>query len=425
MRIFALVAFVLVSTVLVVERAAAVAVPNDPLWPQQAARLGSLHLPDAWNVAMGNLIRVGVMDTGAPCWHRDLIGKCDLGFVATWVEQESEFDESTTGHGTSTASIIGALTDNAEGIAAVSRNARIVPIKVCTRRARCADEAGEDEDGVIAGIRWAIAQGNIKVINASIASTPYFQGIQDAVCDARAAGITMVVAAGNNGLTWSSNGDGSWSHVAPSYPLAAKDCMLVVGGVSSNSTRSQWVDVVAQDQNVPAATCTPDYPRPLGAPCIITDANATYGAVSGTSFAAPQVAGIAAIIRSLPLAWCNCGADVDLIERAVRDSAEPFDCYSYLLQSDGNWLREPSAGCGTGLVDAKGALESAMLLGSPTPTVTPSPTPSVTPIPTATATPTAVPTPTPTATPCARYPRPCKNQGQHQPVPARLGQGAR
>lgn len=421
MRHLALVVFMLVSAVLVVERAGAtVAVPNDPLWPQQAARLGSLHLPAAWDISAGNPIRIGVMDTGAPCRHRDLIGKCDPGFIATWAEQESEFDESVTGHGTSTASIIGALTDNAEGIAAVARNARIAPIKVCTRRARCADEAGEDEDGVIAGIRWAIAQGNIKVINASIASTPYFQGIQDAVCDARAVGITMVVAAGNNGLTWSSNGDGTWSHVAPSYPLAAKDCMVVVGGISPNSTRAQWVDVVAQDQNVPAATCTPGYPRPIGEPCILTDANATYGAVSGTSFAAPQVAGIAAIIRSLPFAWCNCAADVDFIERAVRDSAQPFECYSYLLQSDWTWLREASMGCGTGLVDAKGALETAILLGTPLPTMTPTPSPTATPTPTATATPTVVPTPTPTATPCARYPRPCKNQGSHAPTAVRL-----
>lgn len=356
----------------------AASAPNDPLRPQQYY-LDDVRAQAAWDITTGGPIRVGLMDTGNPCLHADLAGKCDPGFTATWAQQESEYDESWGGHAVSTGSILAATTNNAEGIAGVSWDARLVPIKVCTRGGRCADYAGEDVDGVVAGLRWAIAQGDIKVINASISSAPYFQAIQDAVCDARAAGITVVAAAGNNGTAYLRNPDGTFSAAPPSYPLAAVDCMLVVGGTDPLSTRAPWVDVVARNTSVLAAVCAVDYTRPYGVPCAATG----YGAASGTSFSAPQVAGGVALIRSLPRAWCNCAADVDYIEQAIKGTALPFTCMAYAPQGTAadpvptSWLSVPSSGCGAGTPDLGAAV--ALAVPTPTPTVTATPTPTPTP----------------------------------------------
>lgn len=359
----------------------ALALPNDPLYPTQGY-LTQVKASAAWDVTPGNPIRVALMDTGNPCHHIDLVGKCDPGFTATWVQQESEWDESWLGHAVSSGSILAALTDNAEGVAGMARNVRIVPVKVCTRVGRCADYPGEDMDGVVAGLRWIIAQGDIKVVNASIASMPFFPEIQAAVCDARVAGITVVAAAGNNGLTFTLNQDGTYANQPPLYPLASTDCMLVVGGTSLQSTRAPWVDVVAQDMGVQAAACAFDYTRPLGVPCPVTWAGhmweqyygsgPVYTSPSGTSFAAPQVAGGVAIIRSLPRAWCNCSADVDYIEATIKGTAQPFEC---LKQIDPYGTIVPTDGCGAGVPD----FGAAVALAAVTPTPTPSPTATATP----------------------------------------------
>lgn len=375
-------AFVALIGAVVAIPALALALPNDPLYPTQRY-LMQIGAPAAWDVTPGGQIRVALMDTGNPCHHIDLAGKCDPGFTATWAQQESEWDESWHGHAVSSGSILAAITDNAEGIAGMARNARLVPVKVCTRIGRCADYPGEDVDGVVAGLRWIIAQGDIKVVNASIAAVPFFPEIQAAICDARAAGITVVAAAGNNGLTFTLNPDGTYSNQPPVYPLASTDCMLVVGGTSVQSTRAGWVDVVAQDQGVRAAACAFDYSRPLGVACPVTwaghmweqyyGAGPVYTSPTGTSFAAPQVAGGVAIIRSLPRAWCNCSADVDYIEATIKGTAQPFEC---LKQIDLNGTTVPSSGCGAGVPDFGAAVALAATSPTPSPTVTATPPPT-------------------------------------------------
>jgi serine protease len=338
---------------------------NDPLRSQQTY-LDEIRAPVAWDLSMGP-IRVALMDMGNPCLHADLVGKCDPGFTATWAQQESEYDESWEGHAVSTGSILAANTNNAEGIAGVAPDARLVPVKVCTRAGRCADQTGEDVDGVIAGLRWIIAQGDIKVVNASISSLTYFDEIQRAVCDARAQGIAVVTAAGNNGYSWTQYPDGTYENAAPLYPLASTDCMIVVGGTDPQSTRAPWVDLVARNLGVVAAVCTIDYTRPFGVPCPAVG----YRAPSGTSFSAPQVTGGVAMIRSLPRAWCNCGADVDYIESVLKITALPFVCLQQTDPSGANF--SVVNGCGAGTPDLGAAVR--LSVPTPTPTVTPTATP--------------------------------------------------
>lgn len=325
-------------------------------------------------------MRVALMDTGNPCLHPDLIGKCDPGWTATWAQQESEWDESFQGHAVSTGSIIAAHMNNGEGIAGVAPSARLVPVKVCNRGGRCADDPGEDVDGVAAGLRWIIAQGDIKVVNASISSLSYFPEIQQAVCDARASGIAIVTAAGNNGYVWIGG-----VNAPPLYPLASTECMIVVGGTDPQSTRAPWVDLVAQNMNVTAAVCTLDYTRPLGVPCPAVG----YASPSGTSLSAPQVTGGVALIRSLPRAWCNCSADVDYIEQLLKSSAQPFVCLQQTDPTGANFAVVD--GCGAGIPD----LGAAVAFASPVPTPSVTPTAS----PTAAPTPIITPTPSPTASP--------------------------
>lgn len=349
----------------------AVAFVNDPLRPQQTY-LDEIRAPAAWDVTTGN-VRVALMDTGNPCLHADLAGKCDPGFTATWAQQESQWDESWEGHAVSTGSILAANTNNGEGVAGVAPGARLVPVKVCDRGGRCADQLGEDVDGVVAGLRWIIAQGDIKVVNASISSLSYFDEVQRAVCDSRAAGISVVAAAGNNGYSWRLMADGTWENAPPLYPLASTDCMIVVGGTDPQSTRAPWVDLVTRNLGVVAAVCAIDYTRPPGVPCPAVG----YRAPSGTSFSAPQMAGGVALIRSLSRPWCNCGADVDYIEQTLRITAQPFVCLQQKDPSGANLTVVD--GCGAGIPDLGAAVARAVPM--PTVTVTPTQPPTQTPAP--------------------------------------------
>ncbi|CAG0911367.1 unnamed protein product, partial [Cyprideis torosa] len=107
--------------------------------------------------------------------------------------------DDDNGHGTHVAGIIGAL-DNDLGIVGVAPGARLWAVKVL-------DSSGSGANsGILAGIDWVVAQGDIEVINMSLGSkegkSPFLQQISQATNDAINAavnvGITVVVAAGNS-----------------------------------------------------------------------------------------------------------------------------------------------------------------------------------------------------------------------------------
>jgi subtilisin family serine protease len=238
--------------------------PNDALWAEQWGPR-RVRTPAAWEATRGSAsVVVAVLDTGVDASHPDLRGALVPGFDVVNNDADASDDN---GHGTATAGVIGARTNNAEGQAGVCWNCSIMPVKVL-------GASGSGTTSAIAsGILWAVAHG-ADVINLSLGGTGTTLALADAVAHAADQGVVVVAAAGNNAST------------TPFYPAAYPQVISVAGTTSSDgrydwSNHGSWVQVAAPGCNVA--------PDPGGG----------YVNFCGTSSATPLVAGIAGLAYSL------------------------------------------------------------------------------------------------------------------------------
>ncbi|MFE7136678.1 S8 family serine peptidase [Streptomyces sp. NPDC057644] len=239
-----------------------------------ADRLG---LAQAWDLADGTGVTVGVVDSGVDGRHPELAGAVGAGKELFGVRSAKEFGVQAPkaphldcqGHGTGVAGLIAASRSGEPKINGVAPGVRILPIRMVDGVDRATANT------LAAGIDQAVRAG-VRVLNLSFALPVDRPPVREAVRRALAADVVVVAAAGNEGTTG-----------VPMYP-AAYDGVLAVGAVDAagepmeQSNRGDWVDIAAygEDEIVPAA------------------GGSGYQQVSGTSFATPQVAGAAALIRS-------------------------------------------------------------------------------------------------------------------------------
>jgi subtilisin family serine protease len=252
--------------------------PNDQLYWRQWA-LQTMEVPWAWELARGTgKVIVGVLDSGVDLSHADLAGHIlPIGCNLIADRQCSPDGKGTPpldpdGHGTNVAGIVAALTDNREGIAGVSWNASILPVRITQ------NDQGLESD-FITGLLWAVDHG-ATVLNFSFSEdcgAPESPALRDALSYAWNHGAVLVAAAGNGG--------GCTSGVFP----AADTHVLSVAATDMNdkpsafSNYGPWVRVAAPGEQI-----------------LTTFPGSEYSLGSGTSFAAPQVAGIAALLMSVP-----------------------------------------------------------------------------------------------------------------------------
>jgi len=213
----------------------------------------------AWSTTTGYGVKVGVVDTGIDYTHPDLDANCKGG-VNTINPRKSYKDDN--GHGTHVAGII-AAENNEIGVVGVAPDAWLYGVKVLDRRG-----SGFVSD-VIEGITWCIDNG-MDIINMSLGTNSDIQSLHDA-CDAAAvAGLLLVAAAGNDGG-------------AIDYP-AAYASVIAVAATDSSDNRASWssygpeMDIAAPGVDI--------YSTYLGG---------GYATASGTSMAAPHVAGTLAL----------------------------------------------------------------------------------------------------------------------------------
>ena len=266
--------------------------------------LNLLNAQCAWTVTKGSPnVVVGVIDTEFEATHEDMRNTfIDVIGLQTYPHK----------HGTSVSSCVSTGTNNNKGIAGIGYNVKV--------KGYCAD--GYNLWSKI----WQAYQDGIKIINVSwsgIGSYPNLLAVKEMVAN----GVVLVVAAGNS--------TNSTNHSA----YADVPGVINVSGVWSNNThagtghaQNQWVDVCALSKNV--AACIPGN---------------TYSTVNGTSFAAPQVAGVVALIRSI-----NENFTPEEIENIIKSSAAVID--------DGHLF---SGQLGSGRVDAYAAVRMAKALASP------------------------------------------------------------
>lgn len=299
-------------------------VPDDDRYPDQISHAVG-RTADAWDVTTGSsAVRVAVIDSGVDGRHPDLRGnlvsQADVSSGA--VDSRalgSNNDTCGAGHGTLVAGIVGAIGDNGTDVAGVAWDVGIIDVAAADPL-RCAFS-----DAVVVGaVHHAVDQG-ADVINLSLGgpgdTCP--TAMQAAIDAARSAGAVVVAASGNFEVDLPG---------VPGVP-ASCDGVLSVGAVAANgqrasySTSNAWVDVVA-------AGGDPDVDEGVLSTALGGGTAREYG----TSFAAPYVAGVAALLRT------------------VDPALTPDEVEDHLEASTGRSTRSTSLGWG--IVDAGRAVDA-------------------------------------------------------------------
>ncbi|HEV2754166.1 MAG TPA: S8 family serine peptidase [Actinomycetota bacterium] len=236
-----------------------------------------IDAPEAWDLAFGpgsfpttGGTRVAVIDSGIDRAHVDLMEKvkaCASAVAVVGVLTNGTCSDDNF-HGTHVAGTVAAVTGNGLGVAGTAPNAELA---IC--KALNASGYGFIAD-IVACIDWSWNAGGARIINMSLGSTAGTDTLARAVKAAHGAGILVVAASGN---TY----DGDLN-----YPAAYAEVMSVAsynqaGVVSVFTSCNSDVEIAAPGEDVWSS-----FPEN------------TYGIISGTSMAAPHVAGAAALVMS-------------------------------------------------------------------------------------------------------------------------------
>lgn len=306
--------------------------------------IGETNLPDVWGVhgrGSGN-VWVAVVDTGVRKSHPNLTGALlwnqGFDFVNDQLDGDTDPgpdanpDEPSTSnssfHGTHVSGIVAAAPGNGEAVEGVAKNVRIMPVRVL------GEEGGTDFD-IAQGILYAaglldVYVGEMKrptrkadIINLSLGGAAESPILQDAIQRATDNGSIVIAAAGNEETS------------QPTYPAAYPE-VIAVGSHGVNgkySTYSNYgpnVDIMAPGENIWSTWVRP-------APAPDDEPIATY--MSGTSMAAPFVAGVAALMKSV-----NPALSLADMRKLLFENAES----STLSGCKGTWGQNY---CGRGALD--------------------------------------------------------------------------
>jgi len=259
----------------------------------------------AWDVTTGNPeVVIAVLDTGADMTHLELQNKV-VSSGRDFVNDDSDATDDSF-HGTHVAGVAAAETDNAEGIAGVAWNCKILPVKVI-------DQEGTGYyDDMIEGIIWAVDNG-AKVLNLSLGGDVADPALEAACKYAYDNGAVMVAAAGNDALN------------AVAYPAAYDDYVLAVAATDWNDEVASFnnygpeIDVAAPGMWILSAA--PQW--------YVGEEYLPYLFVSGTSTACPHVAGFAALLFSFK-SWLT----PDQVMNIIRYTADDVNSSSYAGKDD-------------------------------------------------------------------------------------------
>lgn len=229
---------------------------------QHQPYISQLGISPLWSTYQGEGVTVAIIDDGIDMTHPEFQGKLVAPYDATR-DVDRIVDNGV--HGTHVAGTIGALFDN-RGVVGVAPAVKLMPIDIFV---------GEDADisDLIKAIHHAVTNG-AKVINMSFGSYDRNSALEATLRDARAQGVVLIGAAGNDDTN------------EAMYPAAYKD-VLAVGAVTMDdfitdfTNYGSFIDVVAPGENIYS-----------------TLPNGRYGFMSGTSMATPIVSGMAALLLS-------------------------------------------------------------------------------------------------------------------------------
>lgn len=223
-----------------------------------------VQAPQVWSMTKGEGIKVAVLDTGIDATHPDLAPNFKKGRNFTTSNPDDYLDRQ--GHGTHCAGIIAGC-DNMVGIVGVAPLAELYVAKVL------GDQGNGGISAIVKGIDWAIEE-KVDVISMSLGcSKDPGPALHDAIKRARAAGIVIVAASGNEN-----------THVG--WPAVYEE-VISVGAVDQTFGRADFSNFGQElDVTAPGVDILSTYPTNQ------------YAKLSGTSMATPIVAGVVALITS-------------------------------------------------------------------------------------------------------------------------------
>jgi subtilisin family serine protease len=268
--------------------------PDDEYFPLQYGLLQkSVHL--AWRNPVGDMV-VGVVDTGIDYTHPDLKDRVAMGLDLTFKpgrifnrkDKNGPLDDN--GHGTHCAGIIGALANNGIGIAGVAPGVKLLAEKALDAR------GGGTSYDVMKGVAHAITNG-AKIVSMSVGGTATTSADRKFYEATVQSGALIVAAAGN-------------SADALGFP-AAYPGVLSVGATDSAGALARF-----SNHDISMSLTAP------GVGVLSTMPGDAYAKMSGTSMAAPFVAGVAALVWAKHPDW-TAQQVKEHLERTASDRGAP------------------------------------------------------------------------------------------------------
>ncbi|MFJ3097493.1 S8 family serine peptidase [Streptomyces hydrogenans] len=267
--------------------------------------LDAMKAEEIWKKATGKGITVAVIDSGVDPDTPSLKGKVLKG----WDASESKGDETDdySGHGTSVAEVI-VGSGAGGGIRGLAPDARVIPYRVADteRQNEQAVNAFDMEESI-----KAAADSDAKIINVSVASDYYNEGIREAVKYAQGKGKLVFAGAGNNAAEGNK----------PQYPASYPEAVAVAasdrdGSVAEYSQHGDTIDIAAPGTDVPG---------------YCDKSLAKYCLSEGTSFSTAIASASAALIWSMHPDWTGNQVLRVMLDSAARgDGWKPDTVSNYL-----------------------------------------------------------------------------------------------
>ncbi len=308
--------------------------PNDLLYEEQW-NYPQIRLPETWDVTTGSAdVRIAILDTGILSNHPDLqsqivdgydmISDSDNARDGDGIDADAEdsgdlglSDGSSSFHGSHVAGIVAAASNNSIGMAGIAWQSKIMPLRVLGRY-------GGTSFDLIQAIRYAAGLSNSSdtvpsqpadIINMSLGGGGFSASEADALDAARQAGVVLIAASGNDGRRSSD------------YP-AAYEGVISVGSINQSNELTSYsnygpeLDITAPGGDLNQDADTDGIPDGILS-TIGSDREVEllygYRSYQGTSMAAPHVAGIAALMKSVNADLSPADFDRLLIEGRMTD----------------------------------------------------------------------------------------------------------
>jgi subtilisin family serine protease len=301
-------------------------IPNDPLFSQQwglhQTNDMDMDAPEAWDISTGSSsIRVMIMDTGIDQAHPDLNQDPGQTFLPNQGSTNGGPGNVCDNHGTQVAGCVSAKINNGIGCVGVAPNVRSVSAYVFASDVPCSVSGLTTGTALMNALSWA-QNNNVRVTNASL-SLGSIPTLTAKYAETYAQGMVHFAATGNDGV------------VGIAYP-ASLPVVEAVGAIGTNGNRAGFsnygagIGVVAPGVNI----ITTDRVGSAGS------SGTDYASNSGTSFASPYAAGVAALILSV-----NPSLNADDVRLIMHQTAVDRGQAGYDQQY------------GYGIVNARAALE--------------------------------------------------------------------